>query len=120
MIQTLDKIFVRGQNICPDGHLDKYFFLGQIVGPQTQWKKVFYLKSRDDWLLMVSVHKFRFNKERFVSKTKTNNGLTMRRRQPLGGEGGSSWASAHLMAQPENETITLCNAALNNPTEKLG
>ena len=40
VVQTLDKQFVQGQNICPDGHLDKHFFLGQIVGPQNQGKKL--------------------------------------------------------------------------------
>ena len=40
-VQVADKIFVRGQIICPDSNLDKLFIPGQIVEPQMQWKKVF-------------------------------------------------------------------------------
>ena len=60
--QTLDKIFVRGQNICPDSHPDKYFFLGQIVEPQKKGKRPFIKENGNDWLFIVSGLKFGINK----------------------------------------------------------
>ena len=39
-VQTADKHFDRGQNICPRADLDKIFVRGQIVGPQNQGKNV--------------------------------------------------------------------------------